>query len=557
MKRALVIQRSKFGDVAQTLPALSALRQQHPDWEIWVLGRGRYVSLLERFEGVDRVISTGSDCAAASPEALELCAQDIVRQLPEGQWELVANLSHDPVAGRVATLLAARERAGLLVDGKGERSLAGEAIRYLFGAVGARRLARIHLSDIYRWALGVQTEPVAFPLLGEHAEDAESVRAKLAASGVDLSRKLVLFQLGTAAPERRWPVHLFARLGRMLAAFPDIQIALIGSEEERALGEAYHQLAPGTAADLIGQIPVQELPALARLASVLIGADTGPTHIAAAVGSTTIGLYHATAWVHETGPYGRGHVVLQADLHCSPCFQRTACAEKPCATSVQPEHVFQALVWKGIVPEDEVPAEFMNAPWTQVRAFVSEMRPTGVLFRQVAGNSAEREEVLAAACREGAYRLWFPSSGRGTGDSARAATGEGASFLLEMKELLELADLAGQGASFAHRILRSVRHVSGMGKKLPELARKLDEVDERIRQLGPGVELIRSYLTESQKLLSGGNVAAMAAQSEKAYSAAAKWARFAAEWLKQRFSEQEDTARVEEKSEQEAVAAVQ
>ncbi|NOZ55212.1 MAG: glycosyltransferase family 9 protein [Calditrichaeota bacterium] len=557
MKRALVIQRLKFGDIAQTLPALAALRSQHPDWEIWVLGRGRYVTLLERAKAIDRVVSTGPECAVTNAAAVERCAQDIVRDLPGDTWELVANLSHDPVAGRVATLLPARSRSGLLVDARGERSLAGDAVRYLFGAVGARRLGRIHLSDIYSWALGAQAQRVTFPLLEPSSEDLETVRSKLHAAGWDDSRQLVLFQLGTAAPERRWPVHLFARLGRMLATFPGIQIALIGSDDERALAEAYLQLAPGTALDLVGQIPIQELPALSRLSATLVGADTGPTHIAAAAGADVVGIYHATAWVHETGPYGEGHVVLQADLQCSPCFQRTACTEKPCAVAVQPEHVIQALVWRGILPEDEVPEEFLSAPWTNVRAFASEMQAWGVGYRQIAGEFAPAEELLAAANQAAAHELWFGTAGSVDAGFLRQEELPGDSPFAEMRDLLALAELADEGATYAGQILRSVRNVSKVGKKLNNLARKLDDVDAGIRDLGDGAALVRSYLVETQKLLPGGDLVKMARESEKAYATAAQWARLAAQWLERWVGEREEANRGEAETEREAVAEIQ
>ncbi len=557
MKRALVIQRLKFGDLAQTLPALAALRTRHPDWEIWILGRGRYVSLLERAAVVDRVASTGPECAVTNAAAVERCAQDIARQLPDDTWELVANLSHDPVAGRVATLLPARSRAGLLVDGRGERSLAGDAVRYLFGAVGARRLGRIHLSDVYAWALGAQTQPVTFPLLEPLPEDVENVKSKLRNAGWDDSRRLILFQLGTAAPERRWPVHLFARLGRMLATFPGIQIVLIGSEDERALGEAYRQLAPGTALDLIGQIPIRELPALSQLTAALVGADTGPTHIAAVTGCDVVGIYHATAWVHETGPYGDGHVVLQADLQCSPCFQRTACDEKPCAVAVQPEHVLQALVWKGVLPEDEVPAEFLGAPFANVHAFVSEMHAWGVQYRQVAGPVDAAEEILATAGQAAAYRLWFGIANAIRPNRVSRKGLPEASPFAEMRDLLALAELADRGATYAGQILRSVRNVSKVGKKLGDLAKKLDEVDAGIRELGEGAALVRSYLVETQKLLPGGDLIKMARESEKAYATAAQWARWTAEWLESWIGEQEEANRGEAQEKREVFAEIQ
>src|SRR4030095_15676152 len=76
---------------------------------------------------------------------------------------------------------------------------------------------------------------------------------------------------------------------------------------------------------------LNQLAALYRRAQVLVTTDSGPMHLAAAVGTSVVALFGPTApW--RTGPYGQNHVVLRAGIHCSPCFK------KECLTAEYEKH---------------------------------------------------------------------------------------------------------------------------------------------------------------------------------------------------------------------------
>ena len=98
------------------------------------------------------------------------------------------------------------------------------------------------------------------------------------------------------------------------------------------------------AIDLTGQTPVGLLPGLLRRASLLVTNDSGPMHIAAAVGTPVVALFGPTDPV-KTGPYGKGHVVLSHAVECRPCFRRDCARAVPleCLTAVRPEQVVRAV----------------------------------------------------------------------------------------------------------------------------------------------------------------------------------------------------------------------
>ena len=98
------------------------------------------------------------------------------------------------------------------------------------------------------------------------------------------------------------------------------------------------------AVDLTGQTPVGLLPSLLRQAAALITNDSGPMHIAAAVGTPVVALFGPTD-PRKTGPYGKGHSVLSHPVECSPCFRRdcTRQVRLECLLEVEPNQVVQAV----------------------------------------------------------------------------------------------------------------------------------------------------------------------------------------------------------------------
>jgi ADP-heptose:LPS heptosyltransferase len=97
-------------------------------------------------------------------------------------------------------------------------------------------------------------------------------------------------------------------------------------------------------ADLTGETQPRLLPALLESASVLLTNDSGPMHVAAAVGTPVVAIFGPTSPT-RTGPYGKGHRVLANQIPCSPCFSRTCrnSIQLECLTSITPEKAIEAV----------------------------------------------------------------------------------------------------------------------------------------------------------------------------------------------------------------------
>ena len=109
-------------------------------------------------------------------------------------------------------------------------------------------------------------------------------------------------------PEKRWPLKRFAHLARLLCARGTMPV-LIGAEAEASVLDEIKRLAPGTI-NLGGRTSLGQITALARRATCTVGNDTGPTHIAAAVGCPTVALFGAASDPMRFGPRGESVEIL-------------------------------------------------------------------------------------------------------------------------------------------------------------------------------------------------------------------------------------------------------
>ncbi len=538
MKRALVIQHRKFGDLAQTLPAVSALRLEHPDWEIWLLGSSNYLKYLEGVPLFDRIVAADFDYEAGSLAALERRAASIARELPNSGWELVANLSHSALAGRLTEMIPAKRKAGLLLLENGNRALGTPVDRYLFAAVSERRFNRIHLSDIYKWMVGCHL-PTPPPILTGTQDSGNRVRELLREAGWDGKRPLVALQLGTARRERVWPIYLFARLGRLLAQDYGVQPVLIGSAQEGYLAEAYAQLAPGTAINLVGEVPMALLPSFFQVVGALVGPDTGPTHVAAMSGCKVVGLYFANSWVHETGPYGDDHIVIQAKLPCSPCFLRTICDDRPCAEMIRPEHVVAALALMGVLDERETGDSVISAPDGTLEVFRSVIDQSGrQRYRRLVPQEESREDLLCDALEMAATAVLAPRLAQEMGGQELVEPAPPVGARDELDEDLQalsgdlraVVSFARAAADQAARIRDAVR-TGRAGTMLQQLGKALESIDAEIARIGEGAALVKAYIREAQRLLAARDLESMAEESRLNYDTAARLAAHALQVL--------------------------
>jgi lipopolysaccharide heptosyltransferase II len=173
--------------------------------------------------------------------------------------------------------------------------------------------------------------------------DREEVEAALRRHGLPGSGEWIAFNAAARWPTKRYPCESFAAVADKVQEAGLGPIAFIGGPEDGAAVAAVIARMKTRAVDLTGATSIGLLPALLASAALLVTNDSGPMHVAAAVGTPVVALFGPTSPV-LTGPYGNGHRVLTSGIACSPCFSRRCRnpVELECLRSLPPDTVVQA-----------------------------------------------------------------------------------------------------------------------------------------------------------------------------------------------------------------------
>lgn len=303
----LVLRFSAVGDVVLTSPAIDALRAAWPGARIVYAVKERLAHLVEQNPAVDEVIALRDGegplgyarrLRAANPTAvLDLHGKirsRILRALLPGVRKVVWHKRDFRDTLPVKLALRPYHSSMLFAD----RYHA--AVEELVGR------------SVPRGRLGY--------FLG--ADDVKEARTALLAAGIDPARPILGLSPGANWETKRWPAERFAGLARR-ALQEGMQVAVQGSASESVLGKLVAQLAPGTV-DLSGKLDLRALGGFISLCAAFVANDSGPMHIARALGVPTLAVFGSTdpAMFDFTG-----HQLLFAGVECSPCsfFGRRRC----------------------------------------------------------------------------------------------------------------------------------------------------------------------------------------------------------------------------------------
>ena len=178
--------------------------------------------------------------------------------------------------------------------------------------------------------------------------DAErhAARQILAAHSISPKEYLIGINLGTTWRTKRWSLENFAEVIAQVQKRFDARILLTGSPAETSLGEALAGITRVKTINLIGKTTLMQLGALIESCDLYLTCDSGPMHIAAAVGTPTIALFGPTSPIRH-GPYGENHKIIEKPVECRPCYKRK-CMRKDlphlCITEIDPNEVVAQIL---------------------------------------------------------------------------------------------------------------------------------------------------------------------------------------------------------------------
>jgi len=345
-RRLLVIRHRAAGDLLLTTPALRALRAGLPDARIEVLvGRG----MAELLEGNPDVDGTIEFDRRSLTSQLALYAR-----LMRGGWDAVLDLVSNPRSAWMTSLTRARVRAGYAIPGR-EWAYTHSVPREPIGPDGPKlRYAPEAALDVIR-SLGIAPRGLDLTF---HVSPRALARARSAMreSGFQLSLPLVLCHPGGSWPSKTWLPERFVAVMDELA--PEGTVVWMWGPGERDLAEQCRRSmrAPSVVAPSMGW---QEMGCWMKRASVWVGNDSGPKHLAVALGVPTVTVFgptHPTTWHPPSGPH---RVVLAQGLACLHCNANTCPLAGEsfhrCMRDVTVEQVVRAARSVAIRPLSEVP----------------------------------------------------------------------------------------------------------------------------------------------------------------------------------------------------------
>ena len=326
-RKILIIKPSAIGDVVHTLPVLDLLRRRYPDARISWLVTPACAGLLERHPQLDEVIRFERREFGKGWRSPKVAADfyRFTRSLKDRRFDLVIDLQGLFRSGWLAWATRAPVRVGPA------NAREGAPLFYTHRVdTGDPEQHAIERYLTVAQAVGCERGPVRFNF-ATNDED----RAALAPLLKDETPYAVLLP-GTNWATKRWPIEHFAALVRPLRERFGLRTVVAGGPGDAELAR---QLPDSL--NLAGATTLRQLVALLERAAVVVANDSGPMHIAAALGRPLVTPYGPTSPI-RTGPYRRLDTVIRLDVPCSPCFSRT-CSHQSCLRWLGPEPVLNEI----------------------------------------------------------------------------------------------------------------------------------------------------------------------------------------------------------------------
>lgn len=342
----LCVRLDNMGDVLMATPAIRAIRSARPSRRITLLASASGVRVAAHVPEIDATIryeapwvknartdASGTDVDRALVEVLAAHRFDAAVVFTSYSQSPIAPALVCRMAGIPLRLAHCRENPYLLLTDWVQETEPAQRVRHEVD----RQLDLV---------AGFAPRPADLRLSFRVFEsDRIELAAKLRAAGVDARAGCIVVHPGASAPSRRWPAAHFAQAVRELAQRQRREIVLTGDAGEAELAawilaQAGHPL---RAHDLAGRLTLGELGALLEVADLLVANNTGPVHVAAALGTPVVDLYALTNPQH--GPWRVPARVLNRDVPCRNCY-KSVCPDgtQACLAGVAPGEAVDAAL---------------------------------------------------------------------------------------------------------------------------------------------------------------------------------------------------------------------
>jgi lipopolysaccharide heptosyltransferase II len=340
-RHILCIRLDAMGDVLMCTPAMRALRQGRRERSLTLLSSDSGVALAPFIPELDAAISYGAPWVKAGHGQAQAAHVAMIERLRKQQFDAAVIFTSYSQSALPAALLC---------------FLAGIPLRLAYSRENPYYLLSDRVPDPepemlikheVRRQLDLVAEIGCSPLHSDLSfevqhDDLVSVQQRLSDQGVIPDRPWILLHPGASAASRRYPPEHWAAVAHLLSRDPGCPLVFTGSQEESTLINEIRRASGAPALSLAGRLTLGQLGAAIALAEVVVSNNTGPAHLAAAIGTPVVDIYALTNPQHT--PWNVSHRTLFHDVPCRFCY-KSVCPEghHDCLRKLAPAKVAAAV----------------------------------------------------------------------------------------------------------------------------------------------------------------------------------------------------------------------
>ena len=324
----LLVRLGSLGDVIHAIPAVAALRARYPDAQIDWLVDPRYTAVLQLVEGLNEAIPV-------NPRKSVAALLGTVRRLRRARYDAAVDLQ-----GLMKSAVLARAAGAQRVIGLPRAHLREPAARFFYSETPdpGRDPHVIHKNLGLMRALGADDVRVAFPLKLPRTVTGDTVAAGFGPEGY------ALINPGAAWPNKRWPPQRFGALAVEIRERIGVRSLVLWGPGEEDIASLVVSSSRG-AAERAPQTTIVDIFAIARRAKLMVSGDTGPLHIAAAVGTPVVALFGPT-FAERNGPWSKDDITISRAARCFCHYERKCRLLQPCIDDIAVGEVVSAAEYR-------------------------------------------------------------------------------------------------------------------------------------------------------------------------------------------------------------------
>ncbi len=380
MKKALILQLSRLGDLLQATVLLNSLKNN--GYKIYLLGDEKNIQIASEIDLIDRFIplKIGTLLKNISQNNLSTAfneIEDIVTFLNKEKFDILINLNHSKINFYLSNIIKAKKKRGFKLE-------KNKFVDFIYSQIKTNRKNNFYnLVDIFNFFCEKPTISKKL-FINKNIED----------NNIKFVNKIlkqdnnIIFHLGAGHPLRQWDIKKFAQTANLILKDINTTITLTGTKNEVPLGRDFKKyILPefhSQIINLMGKTDIPTLKALILKSNLLLSTDTGIMHLAAACGINIISLFYASAFVYETGPYTEKAFILSPVKDCYPCtefFQQ--CKDYNCKDKIEPEDIFLCVKYfLNLIDCNELKNFFLKKS-NSVTLYLPEFDKFGIFFQNI------------------------------------------------------------------------------------------------------------------------------------------------------------------------------